>query len=481
MGSFILPDSITGYVVHFVGIKGTGMAALAELFHMRGAVVGGSDQEEKFYTDEILLRLGIPFTEHFASDNLPEKLDLLVYSSAYSPESNPEIRAAIERGIPIVSYTEALGALSAAVDSAGIAGVHGKTTTTAIAGVLVKTLGISAAVLAGSAVPAFGGGSVLVGGNDFFLAETCEYRRNFLNFHPRWLLFTSIETDHLDYFRDYEDILSAFLEYGRKLPEGGVLVYCSDDSGAREAARRLSREREDVRFIPYGFSAHGDYHIISRFTENETNSFRLSFRDSIYSLKVPGEHIALDAVGAIALIREIVGYDRFNDFSDDLINRAFEHFTGSKRRSEIIGESGGILFMDDYGHHPTEIAKTLKGYREFYPDRKIIVDFMSHTYSRTAALLKEFSLSFSSADEVILHKIYASAREAAGAVDGKTLFERTMENHSKVSYFEEPMDAFPYLMQQLSPGDLFVTMGAGNNWGLGQRLYTEFTKRGTIA
>jgi UDP-N-acetylmuramate--alanine ligase len=477
----LFPEDIRGLGIYFVGIKGTGMAALAELFHLRGARVSGSDREERFYTDAILRTLGISYSENFSAGNVPEGTDILVYSAAYDPATHPEIAQARDRKIPTVSYTEALGAVSASVPSAGIAGVHGKTTTTALAGVIVSAVDLPAFVLAGSAVPAFGPGSVMVQGEAHFIAETCEYRRHFLDFHPQWLVFTSIEADHLDYFSGYEDVLSAFVEYGRRLPGGGTLIYCSDDEGASAAARTLEAVRKDIRLVPYGFSAPGDYRITGRRIEKERNIFSLVCGGGSYALRIPGEHIALDAVAAFALVREMKGHEAFDAVDSGKISKALEDFTGSRRRSEIVGECGGILFIDDYGHHPTEISRTLAGYREFYPGRRIIVDFMSHTYSRTEALLEGFASAFSDADEVVLHKIYASAREAKGAIDGRRLYKELGARRSGVSYYEEPMDALGYLSAHLKAGDVFVTMGAGNNWVLGKELHDILSERSRLA
>ena len=198
---FRFPESLQGYRVHLVGIKGTGMAALAEILSSRGASITGSDTSEKFYTDAVLQRLSIPYREGFAAANLPEDAQLVVHSAAYRKEENPELRAAAERGIPTLIYPEALGALSALADSSGISGVHGKSTTTAMCGVILKEWGLPATVLVGAEVPGFGSRSTLLQGDRYLVAETCEYRRHFLNFRPRRIVITSIEPDHLDYFQ----------------------------------------------------------------------------------------------------------------------------------------------------------------------------------------------------------------------------------------------------------------------------------------
>ncbi|WP_043922987.1 UDP-N-acetylmuramate--L-alanine ligase [Leadbettera azotonutricia] len=474
---------VPGARVYFIGIKGTGMSALAELMQGRGIHVSGSDKPEQFYTDAILKGLNIPYFESFEASHISSAEaagqgslpDLVIYSAAYNSETNPEIAQAQKLGIALCKYSEALGAYSAHFDSSGIAGVHGKTTTTAIAGTLIRGAGLPAQVLAGSAVSGFGDRSTLNLGNTYFVAETCEYRRHFLSFHPRRIILTSIESDHQDYYPTYESIRDAFLEYCRLLPPGGKLIYCADDPGASEAAGLLQKEGRDIVYTPYGFSAQGDFGIEFFETNNERIIMKLKGFPGELKLRIPGRHTALDAAAAIALVSDLAEKefgDGWNDDRREGVRTALEGFKGSRRRSEIIGEAGGVLFMDDYGHHPTAIKTTLAGLKEFYPNRRLVLSFMSHTYTRTASLLDEFAASFEKADVIVLHKIYASAREVYnGGVTGKTLFEKAKALFGgKVYYVEEPEDAAGLLQTILQPGDLFITMGAGDNWKLGKKL-----------
>ena len=473
----MLPE-LNGSVIYFVGIKGTGMTALAELFRKRGAIVTGSDIDDEFYTDEILRELGIPVFKGFDAGNLPESTRMLVHSAAYPAETTPEIIEAKRRGIDVLSYPEALGTLSRESRAAAVAGVHGKTTTAAMAGTLMKEFDFPGTVLTGSAAANFDGRSTWGRGNKYFIAETCEYRRNFLNFSPDYLLITSIEPDHLDYYRDYIDILSAFTEYGERLSEGGRLIYCADDSGASEAAALISKSRPDLSLFPYGSTADGPYRISRADQTAGKQSFYLEcFPDVEMRLYVPGRHNILNAAGAAALIDLMVRDEYPGTETAEGISQGLEKFRGTKRRSEIIGETSGILVMDDYGHHPAAIKTTIAGLREFYPDRRIIVDFMSHTYSRTEALLDAFSGAFENADMVILHKIYSSAREGRGTVDGRDLYRLTLEKHGNVKYFEEVMDALDFIAGELRSGDLFVTMGAGDNWKLGRSYFEKASGR----
>ena len=229
--AFHLPASLVGFPVHLVGIKGTGMTALAEVLTARGARVSGSDTPEKFYTDAVLDRIGIHYAERFAAENVPPDTRLVIHSAAYKREENPELLAAARRGIPLMLYPEALGELSRAADATGICGVHGKSTTTALCGAILREWAFPATVVVGAEVPGYGNRSTITVGEKILVAETCEYRRHFLHFHPRRIVMTSIEPDHLDYFRDLEDMIDAFCSYARLLPSGGALVFCHDDAG----------------------------------------------------------------------------------------------------------------------------------------------------------------------------------------------------------------------------------------------------------
>ncbi len=475
-----MPDKFRGYRIHMVGIKGTGMAALAELLHARGAALSGSDRPETFYTDAILAKLGIVPLTDFAAENVPADARLVIHSAAYRRDANPELVEADRRGIPVLLYTEALGELSAKSYSCGIAGVHGKTTTTGMAGTVLKALDFNASALAGSVISGFGDRSTMINGDKYFVAETCEYHRHFMSFHPRKILLTSVESDHQDCFPTYESILAAFMQYIDLLPQFGELIYCADDPGAVEAAKLVFQSRPDLVFTAYGEKATGEFGLRIKGIRDERLTFSLKGFAGEFRLRVPGHHNVRNAAGAVALavslVREEKGELSVNDLG--LIREGIERFAGSKRRAEIIGEADGVLVIDDYGHHPTAIKTTIAGLREFYPGRRIVVDFMSHTYSRTKALLGEFASSLRGADEIILHKIYASAREENdGTVDGETLFQATKAKHRNVRYFDEVMDARAYLSKSLKHGDLFVTMGAGDNWRLGPAFLEDRNKR----
>ncbi len=481
------------------------MAALVEIFVHNGAIITGSDVSERFYTDEILEKLNIKALP-FSSENITDSVQYVVYSSAYKLDVNPDLIEARKRGIPCLLYTQALGAYSARAFSCGICGVHGKTSTTGLVGTILKEIDdIPSQVLAGSVINSFGGTCTYTSPlrqsphhspqQSIFVAETCEYQRHFMSFCPQKIILTSVESDHEDYYPTYESIRDAFVDYVCKLPEGGDLIYCADDKGAVEVAEIVQGKRSDIKLIPYGLKAVGEYKLTYDGVKNEKNCFNVKlFEDKsgagageVFALSLPGKHEVLDANAALALVCQLLRTYGKNplDYKEN-IARGLLNFSGGKRRSEIVGDfktknGDDVLVIDDYGHHPTAIKTTLAGYRDFYKNRKIIVDFMSHTYSRTQALLPEFARCFTAADEVILHKIYSSARENPADFDitGRTLYEAVLATGQKnVHYFEEILSAADFaraeLEKPLDPeypdGYLFVTMGAGDNWKLGKEM-----------
>lgn len=476
----LLPQDMQGFRIHMVGIKGTGMTALAQVLHSRGATLTGSDVSEVFYTDELLARLSVSVSSPFDEKNITSDIQLLIYSSAYTFDENVELKAALSKNIPHLSYTQALGELSLDSYSCGVCGVHGKTTTTGMVGTILKELQLPASVLAGSAIASFGSSCVMLGGNNYFVAETCEYNRNFLNFHPKEIILTSIESDHQDCYPTYNDILSAFLTYIDRLPEMGTVFYCADDAGAKEAVSITFLSRNDLIFTPYGETAQGDFRLKLGKVQDEKLYFSLAGFAGEFSLQVPGKYNALNATAAIALSLNLLKKHKGEITIEDLgiVRRAISSYTGAARRFELVGKHNDIVFLDDYAHHPTAIKALLKGLKDFYPKRRIIADFMPHTYSRTASLLDDFASSFELADIVVLHKIYSSAREIySGEIDGKNLFDKMKKKHHALQYFEEVMDAASFLEETLKPGDLFVTIGAGDNWKLGKEVLAKMQNK----
>lgn len=460
--------SFAGKRVHCVGIKGSGMAALVELMTAAGAVVTGSDSPEQFFTDALLKGIGVTPMAGFAAAHLPRECDLVVYSAAYDPTVNPELIEAARRGLRCLEYPQALGELSAGQPSLAVAGTHGKTTVTGMAAVMMQQLQLPGQAILGSLVPALDNHATYLGGGRFLAAETCEYRRHFLHYHPRWIILTNVEADHLDYYRDEEDVRSAFSQFCEKLPPGGGLIYCVDDPGAAAVARNTAVRRPDLQVVPYGMNAGGAYRVLPE--EGVPGHFTLAGLNGEFRLQVPGRHNMLNAAAVIAALQLICDDLQLAAAPDPDYVRALAAFTGTRRRCEYIGQVDDIIVLDDYGHHPTEIRVTLEGIREHYPDRRMIVDFMPHTFSRTDALWDQFIECFAAADEVWLHPVFASARERDGrdpVAVGRRFAEAVQVGSGKPVRFFATFDQAAAAAAVLSPPSLFITMGAGSNYEVG--------------
>lgn len=463
---------------YFVGIKGTGMAALAELFTLDGAVVSGSDVADTFFTQNSLDLRHITYSNGFNPVNVPGDVDAVIYSAAYSPDSHPELQRARELKLPLIGYTEALGAYSRLYKSVGVSGVHGKTTTTAMLGIILRAFGFPHRLLTGSLVPDFGNSAVLNLGGNWFVAETCEYRRHFLNFSAQNILLTSIEEDHQDYYPDLQSIEAAFLEYVSRLPRGGCLVYCANDPNVVSLVQNMKSFRSDLFFKAYGIDDTGmDWVAHQIQQEKGLLRFKVGSLPTQFELSVPGKHNVANACGALAMASEMYlqEFQRLPSESQyQEAARQLSNFKSTYRRSQVLGERNGVLVMDDYAHHPTAIRKTLEGIKAFYQPHRLVVSFMSHTYSRTQALLEDFAQAFQVADVIMFHKIYASARESnQTGISGRILAERAQKYQDQVYYFEEFDDAIPFLKDYLRPGDLLLTMGAGDNWKLAIRYLED--------
>ncbi len=450
-------------------MRRSGMRALADVLLARGWSLTGSDVHPRSLNH--LRSAGVMLYEGHEAEHLPSNAEIVVHSDAVDAD-NPELRRAGAIGATVLSYFEMVGRITQGRQTLAIAGTHGKSTTTAMIGTLIKEIDLPASVIAGTAVPTFGGRSTVSLGSDFLVAETCEYRRHFHLFHPDRIILTNVELDHTDYFATEEDIRDAFVTYAERLPPGGELIFCADDPGAAEVAAAAVEQNPDITSIPYGQTATGPYRIRDLRVGEGRTVFRIDAMEKDLELRIPGRHNVLNAVASIALLYCLIEKKRGDVTEDDSAAcvRALKRFQGSRRRSQIVGRRDGVLFIDDYGHHPTAIRRTLDGYREFYPGRRIVLDFMSHTYTRTKDFLDEFVRAFDNAEVVLLHRIYASAREPKGGVTGRDLYEAVRKRRGCVHYFHEVMEAFEFCRDLLEPGDIFITMGAGDNWRLATAL-----------
>jgi UDP-N-acetylmuramate--alanine ligase len=443
--------------IHFVGIKGTGMSALAQIAKQRpDTVITGSDVPQRFFTDDILDACQI-VVKDFDPANV-EHADLVVTSPAYDA-SHPEVKRAQELGIEILTYPQYLGRLMSEKIGICISGTHGKTTTTAMVGKILIENNQDPTIVVGSEVPALGG-NAHVGEGSFFLAESCEYRRHFLNYSPMHLIITNMELDHPDYFQDLDDVLSAFNSLAAKLPPEGHLVIWAEDPSRHCISTQ-------ARITTYGLSEEAHIQATNITYDNSGCHFDIHIHgvpSGHLDLLVTGRHNILNALAAITLTHHL-------GLPMDIILKSLSGFTGTKRRFEHIGTRNGAIIFDDYAHHPTEIQTTLDGVRRSYPERRIRAVFQPHTFSRTKKLLTEFSESFLQADEVVLAEVFSSARENDTSDFSSLSLANMIEKHGTLTrYFSTLEEISKYLDQTVCAGDLVITLGAGDIYKVGHHL-----------
>lgn len=431
------------------------MSALAQISaQLEDAIITGSDVEERFYTDFVLERAHIPVLG-FSPKNV-ENADLVVISAAYTNQ-HPEISRALELNIPILTYPQYLGRLLSKKRGISVTGTHGKTTTTAMIGLVMLQAGLDPTIVVGSDVPSIGG-NAHCGKGEFFLAESCEYRRHFLNYSPEHLIITNLEFDHPDYFKDLEDVISAFAELAIKVPERGHIYVWAEDPN-REAIKG------SAPITTFGISESADIRATEIKFKDEKSSMKIMVKGQYLgdlNLNVSGKHNIINALATVAVCREI-------GIPIDQILISLGLFNGTKRRFEHIGSNtNGAMIVDDYAHHPTEIRTTLEGARLSFPNRRIRAIFQPHTFSRTEKLLLEFSQAFQGADEVVIADIFASAREQEHyTVSAVNLAELIQLQGIEARYIGPLDDITNYLTETIAPEDLVLTLGAGDIYKVG--------------
>jgi len=431
------------------------MSALAQISaQIEGATITGSDVEECFFTDSVLERAHIPVLS-FAPENV-EKADFVVASAAYT-NLHPEISRALELDIPVLTYPQYLGRLLSKKRGISVSGTHGKTSTTAMIGLVMLQAGLDPSIVVGSDVPSIGG-NAHSGKGEFFLAESCEYRRHFLNYSPEHLIITNIDFDHPDYFKDLDDVISAFAELAKKVPAQGHIYVWEEDPNRNSLI-------SEAPITTFGLSETADVRATEIIFQDERSSMKIMIKGEYVGdlkLHVAGRHNIINALATIALCHEI-------GIPIPVILFNLSSFNGTKRRFEHIGSNiNGALIVDDYAHHPTEIRTTLEGARLSFPHRRIRAIFQPHTFSRTEKLLQEFSQSFQGADEVVVADIFASAREQENhTVSSLNLADLIVKQGVKARYIGTLEDIGTYLSDTLGPDDLVITLGAGDIYKVG--------------
>lgn len=448
--------------VHFTGIGGYGMSALALLLLQDGFDVRGSDIKTSRLT-EILEKAGAKI--YLGHDALQiGDAELLIYSTAI-PSDNPEIKAARAKKIPIWHRSELLAALLNERYGIAIAGTHGKTTTTAMLSLLLDRGGLDPTAVIGGEVSFFGGNARL-GKSSYIVAESCESDHSFLRYRPLISLLTNIEADHLEHYEgSFEKLVDTYAAFASNVKKGGTIFYCSDDPLLKKLSAAFP-----PRSVSYGLSPGADVQGDKVEIKGLGSRFDVIVKGDRLgeiALKVPGLHNIRNALGATAVALHL-GLN-FPEIKD-----AFTTFEGARRRFEIVGEAGGVLVVDDYAHHPTEIRETLKAARE--SGRRIICLFQPHRFTRTNFLWQEFVKAFDAADLLLLTDIYPAGEVPVPGVTSGRLAEDVKERGLQhVYYFAEPREAVDYLREIVREGDLVLTMGAGDIWKAGRRLFEILT------
>lgn len=455
--------------IHFVGIKGVGMTPLAIIAKEAGINVTGSDVDEAFITDVSLKKAGIAPLVGFTAENVPD-VDLVITTGAHGGYYNPEVIAAKDKKIPVLTKGQAVGEfmkgeiLGRSNVGISVAGSHGKTTTSAMIATLLKYQKMDPSFIVGTSEIASLGQPGHLGKGKYFIAEADEYATEpkhdhtaqFLWQHPKIIIFTNIELDHPDIYPSVDEVRAVFLRFASSLPSDGTLIVNGDD----EQVRILLKEYTG-KVITYGFSKTNDYVITRVHTSGPQTFFWLESNGMSlgeFALRVVGEHNSLNATASL-----IAGLQIGVPLEE--LKKGIREFTGTKRRLEYIGElKDGALLYDDYAHHPTEIKNTLKAVSQMYPQKKIHVFFQPHTFSRTKTLLTEFARSFQEADSVNYLPIFASLREVQDAtVSSDVLAVETQKHHRSVRVFESQEDMVEYIDKNHFKNDsVLILMGAGD-------------------
>jgi UDP-N-acetylmuramate--alanine ligase len=449
--------------VHFVGIEGAGTSALARIFKFMGMKVTGSDEGDHFYND-VLSGEGIRVNQAFNKKNIPEDVDLIVYSSAFNSQTNPELAAAFFRKNKPISYAEALGILFNEKMGIAVSGTHGKTTTTALLGYILKNLAINPTVLVGSKVPQFLGNS-LIGASDYFVLEADEYQNKLQHYNPFAVILTSVDWDHPDYFPTFKEYKKVFSDFVARIPKHGFLVVWGDSADTNEVACSAQCE-----IIKYGFLEDNDVIIKRQEIRDKKQVFKVEFGGKDlgeFEIQLVGDHNMLNAAAAIAVCYKL-------NLDMEKVHEAARNFQGTSRRFEYVGEHNGAILIDDYAHHPEEIKATLKAARQIYPEKNIITIFHPHTFTRTKALLSEFSQSFNDTDKIIVIDIYGSAREVQGGVSSKDLVDLINKyDNNKAEYISTANEVMDYLKDRIGESDVVISMGAGDVWRVTSNLQSN--------
>ena len=448
--------------IHFVGIGGIGMSGIAEVLLNLGYEISGSDLAVSDITRR-LDELGAAIHQGHDASHIGQA-DVVVTSTAVRPD-NPEVLAAHERGVPVIPRAEMLAELLKMKFSIAVSGSHGKTTTTSMISTLLAHGGLDPTMVIGGKLASIGGNARL-GDGEVIVAEADESDGSFLKLNPCLAVITNIDREHLDHYRDLEEIREAFLRFANIVPFYGTTILCMDDPNVREILPRIQR-----KVITYGLSPAADYRAEKIVFAGPVSRFSLTCQKTLLGtvrLNVPGLFNVYNALAAIAVAREM-------GLAFPVIREGLQRFTGVQRRLEVRGEARGVTVVDDYGHHPTEIRATLAAARQVWSDRRILVVFQPHRYTRTQALFEEFTQAFAEADGLIVTDIYAASEEPIPGVTAEALCEAIRRAGHPDALHMSGTDAIVDHLQTIArPSDVLLTQGAGNVWKVGEAFLKRF-------
>ncbi len=443
------------YHIYFVGIGGIGMSGIAELLLNLGYKVSGSDLRSSEITDN-LKNHGATVYEGHATEQI-EDADVLVTSSAIN-QYNPEVTAARKASIPVIPRAEMLAELMRLKYSIAVAGAHGKTSTTSIVSSVLEKGGLDPTVVIGGKLMSTGT-NALLGQGDYIVAEADESDGSFLKFTPTIAVVTNIDREHLDFYKDLDEIKNVFSNFIDRIPFYGLAVLCLDNESIQGLIPKIKK-----RYTTYGMSTQADFqarNIEFKGPKSNYSVFHHGKKLGAISLNLPGIHNVYNSLASIAVGLEL-------NIPFHIIKDSLETVAGVQRRLEKKGEISGITVMDDYGHHPTEIRTTLSAIKESWPDKRIVAVFQPHRYTRTKSLFEEFTRSFYHSDALVVLPIYAAGEDVIEGVDSQHLFEGIRAHgHKKVVFFEDKKEAVSYLKEFLEKGDILLTLGAGDVWKVG--------------
>ncbi|MBL7995963.1 UDP-N-acetylmuramate--L-alanine ligase [bacterium] len=447
--------------IHFVGIGGIGMSGLAEIMHGQGYTVTGSDRAPSGIIER-LRSLGIAC--HVGHDAKHVDCDLVVYTAAANLE-NPELIEANRRRIPVIKRAALLGEFVRTKKGVAVSGTHGKTTTTAMIGMMLEHAELHPTIFAGGIMKELKTNAKL-GDGEYVVVEADEYDRSFLELHPWISVINNIESDHLDCYHDLDDIKQTFVQFANQTSIFGSVWVNIDDANASEIIPNMSR-----RVKTFGLSTKADVSAANIMQISNKQTFDVLNNHKLLgtaTLNLSGSHNVKNALACFA-----IGHDLNIPFST--IAKSLELFEGTARRFEILGTINGVTWIDDYAHHPTEIQATLRGARQGWPKKRIIAVFQPHLYTRTRDYLNDFARSFTDADDVVLTDIYAAREEPIEGISGQRLFEETKKQHKRVWYVEDMSKLAKKILSISQEGDLVITMGAGDITDVGRSAVSKQT------